>query len=65
MVDSLSNHEHRGEGEMVVVNNLRKVFQLAAIDALVGPRQMVAGSNGRVLRILLQEFALDVVDNGG
>ena len=50
---------------MVVVNNLRKVFQLAAIDALVGPRQMVAGSNGRVLRIFLQELALDVVDNSG
>ncbi len=63
IVDGLPHHKHRGQREFVVVNNLRKVFQLATIDLLVWPRQVVTGGNGRILRVFLQEFALHIVDN--
>ena len=48
---------------MIVVNYLRKVFQLTTVDFLVGPRQMVAGSNRCILRIFLKQFALYVIDD--
>ena len=63
VVDGLTHYKHRGEREFIVVDNLRKVFQLATIDLLVWPRQMVTGGNGRILRVFLQEFALHIVDN--
>ena len=62
IVDGLAHDEHGGEGEVVVVNNLRKVLELATIDFLIGPRKMIAGGNGRVLRIFLKQFALHIVD---
>ena len=65
VVDGLADDKHCGEGEVVVVNNLRKVLQLATIDLLIGPGKMIAGCNGRVLRIFLKEFALDIVNNSG
>ena len=64
IIDGLANHEHGGEGEVVVVDDFGEVFQLAAIDALVGPGEMIAGRNGGVLGIFLQQFALHVVDDG-
>ena len=64
VVDSLAYDEHGGEGEMMVVDDFGEVFQLAAIDALVGPGEMIAGRNGGVLGILLKEFALHIVDDG-
>ena len=63
IVDSLANDKHRGEGEMVVVDNLREVFENAAIDALVWPREMIAGSHRGVLRIFLKEFTLHIIDD--
>jgi hypothetical protein len=47
------------------MNNLCEVFQHTTIDVLVGPCQMVAGSNGSILWVFLQEFALHIIDNGG
>ena len=44
---------------------LGKVFQNAAINLLVGPRQVVAGGNRRVLGVFLEELLLDIVDDGG
>ena len=63
VVDSLADNEHGSKGEVVVVNNLGEVLELAAIDFLVGPGKMIAGGNGRVLRIFLKQFALHVVDD--
>ena len=63
VVDGLADDKHGSKREVVVVNNLRKVLQLAAIDALIGPRKMIAGCNGRVLRIFLKQLALHVVDD--
>ena len=64
IVDGLAYDEHRGEGEVVVVDDLCEVFQLATIDLLVWPSQMIAGGNGRILRVFLQEFTLNIIDNG-
>ena len=63
VVDGLANDEHRGKGEMVVVDNLGQVFELTAIDALVGPGEMITGGNGGVLWVLLKQFSLHIVDN--
>lgn len=63
VVDGLANDEHRGEGEMVVVDNLGQVFEYTAIDALVGPGEMVTGGNGCVLRVFHEELALHIIDN--
>ena len=51
VVDGLTYDEHRGERQVVVVNNLRKILELTAIDLLIGPRQVIAGSDGCVLWI--------------
>ncbi len=64
IVDGLAYDEHRGEGEVVVVDNLCEVFQLAAVDALVGPGEMIAGCDGRGLGVFHEELALHIVDNG-
>ena len=53
IVDGLTYDEHRGEGEMVVMDDLGEVFELTTIDFLVWPREMITGSHGRVLWILL------------
>ena len=65
IVDGLAHDEHRGESQFVVVDNLGEVFQLASIDLLVWPCEVIAGSHGGVLWILLKQFALDIVHNGG
>ena len=61
----LAHDKHGGEREVVVVNNFCKVFQLATINLLVGPCQMIAGGDGRVLRVFLEEFLLNIIDDGG
>ena len=43
VVDGLAYYEHSSEREVIVVNDLRQVFQHTAIDVLVGPGEMVAG----------------------
>ena len=65
IVDGLAYDEHSGEGEVVVVDNLGEVFEHTTIDLLVWPCEMVAGGNGRVLGIFLQQLALHIVNNGG
>ena len=65
VVDRFADYNHCCECEIVVVYDLCQVFQHAAIDLLVGPRQMVAGSHGRVLRVLRQQLLLHVINNGG
>jgi hypothetical protein len=50
---------------VVVIDYAGKVFQLAAIYLLVGPRQVVAGGHGGVLGIMLEELPLHVIDDGG
>ena len=64
VVDGLAHDEHCGESEMIVVDDLGKVFELTTIDLLVWPREMITGSHGRVLRILLKQFALHIIDDG-
>ena len=63
IVDGLAYDKHGGEGEVVIVNYLRKVLELATIDLLIGPREMIAGSNRRIIRIFLKQFALHIIDN--
>ena len=63
--DGLADDEHGGEGEVVVVDDVGEIFQLAAVDVLVGPRQVVAGCDGSVLGIFHEQLALHVVDDGG
>ena len=65
IVDGLAYDEHRGESQLVVVDNLRQVLELATIDLLVRPCKMIAGGYGGVLWVLLKEFALHIVDDGG
>ena len=65
VVDGFANDEHGGEGEVVVVDNASKVLQLTTIDFLVGPCQVVAGGNGRVLRIFHQKFPLHIIHDSG
>ena len=65
VVDGFAHDKHGGEGELVVVNYLCEVFQLAAINLLVGPGEVVAGCDGRVLGIFLQQFSLHVIHNSG
>ena len=64
IVDGLAHDEHRGKREVVIVDNLGKVFQHAAVDALVGPCEVVTGSDGRILGIFHQQFPLHVVNDG-
>ena len=65
IVDGLADNEHRGEGEMVVVDNLREVFQDSSIDLLVWPCEMIAGSHGCILWVLHKQFTLHIIDDGG
>ena len=64
VVDGFTYYEHGGEGEMIVVNHLGEVLQLAAINLLVGPSEVIAGGNGCVLRVFLKEFPLHIVHDG-
>ena len=61
VVDGFADHEHRGKRQVVVVNHLGEVLQLATINLLVWPGEMIAGGNGRVFRIFLKEFPLHIV----
>ena len=63
IIDGLAHDEHRGEGEMIVVNNLGKVFEHTAIDFLVWPGEVIAGSDRRILWVFHQEFTLHIVDD--
>ena len=65
VVDGFTHHEHRGEGEMIVVNHLGEILQLAAINLLVGPGEVIAGGDGRVFRVFLKKFPLHIVHDGG
>ena len=65
IVDGLAYDEHRGEGEMVIVDDLRQVFELAAINLLIRPCEMIASCDGGILWILLKQFTLDIIDDGG
>ena len=62
VVDGFTDYEHGGEGEMIVVNHLGEVLQLAAINLLVGPGEVVASRHRSVLGILLEQLALYVID---
>ena len=53
VADGLTHYNHGGQREVVVVNYLGKVFQLAAIDFLVGPCEVITGCHGRVGGIFL------------
>ena len=64
IVDGLAHDEHRGESQFVVVDNLGEVFQLASINLLVWPCEMIAGGNGGIFWVLLKEFALHIIDDG-
>ena len=37
VVNGFTNHQHGSEGEVVVMNNLGKVFQFSPVNLLVGP----------------------------
>ena len=65
IVDGLAHDKHRGESQFVVVDNLGEVFQLASIDLLVWPSEVIAGSHGGVIRIFQKQFALDIIHDGG
>ena len=65
IVDGLAHDEHRGESQLVVVDNLRQVLELATIDLLVRPCEMIAGGYGGILWVLLKQFTLHIVDDRG
>ena len=65
VIDGLANDEHRGEGEVVFMDNLGQVFELTAIDALVGPGEMITSGYGGILWVLLKQFTLHIIDNRG
>lgn len=65
VVNGFANNKHRCQGEVVLMYNTGKILELAAVDTLVGPCEVVAGCNGCVLRIFHQEFALDFIHNSG
>ena len=65
VINGLAYDEHRGEGQVILMDYLGEVFQHTTIYFLIGPRQVVASGDGRVLRIFHQQFLLNVVDNGG
>ena len=46
------------------MHDFGKVLEFASVDVLVGPGQMIAGSYGCILWILLQQLCLHVVHNG-
>ena len=43
---------------------LGEIFEHTTIDALVGPSEVVTGSNGRILGIFHEQFLLYVIHNG-
>ena len=45
------------------MHDLRQVFEHAAVDRLVGPSEVVAGSHGRILGIVLQQLRLHIIDD--
>ena len=49
IVDGFADDDHRRQGELVLVDDLCEVTQYATVDTLVGPRQVVAGRDGRIL----------------
>ena len=53
IVDGLAHDEHRGEGKLIIVDDLGEVFEHTPIDLLIGPCEMITGCNRSVLRILL------------
>ena len=65
VVDGFADDEHGGEGEVVVVDYLGEVFELTTVDALVWPGEMVAGGDRGVFRVLHEQFALNIIDDGG
>ena len=65
IVNGLSYYKHGSQGQVVVVDNLGEVFEYTTIDALVGPREVVASSDRSVLWVFLQEFPLHIIYNGG
>ena len=52
IVDGLAYDEHRGEGEVVVVDDFGEVFEHTTIDLLIWPCEMIAGSDGSILWVL-------------
>ena len=65
IVDGLAHNEHGGEGEVIVVDNLGQVSEYTAVDLLVGPSEVIAGGDGRVLGIFHEELTLHIIDDGG
>ena len=63
VVDGLADHNHRGEGEVVVMDDACEVFQLTAEDALVGPSKVIAGSHGSVCGVFHKQLALHVIND--
>ena len=54
IINCLAHDEHRGESQLVIVDYLSQILELATIDFLIRPSQVIAGSYGRILRVLLR-----------
>lgn len=65
VVDGLAHHNHRGESEVVVLDDAGQILELTTVDALVGPGQVVACGNGCLCRILLKELCLHIIHDAG
>ena len=65
VVDGLAHYNHRGEGEVVFLDDAGQVLELTTVDALVGPGQVVASGDGSVSRILLKELCLHIIHDAG
>ena len=53
IVDGLTDNNHGGEGEMMALDNLGKVFQHATEDTLLLPGEFMTDRHGSVLGIAL------------
>ena len=58
VVDGITYDQQRGQRQMVLLDNLRQVFQFTPIDALLFLSQLVASGYGSGRRIGLQELRL-------
>ena len=51
VVNGLADYKESREREVVVANERCKLVETAAVDALFGPRELVASRNGGLWRI--------------
>ena len=65
VVDGIPYDNHGGESEVVFFHDLCQVLQFSPVYPFVFPREVIAGGNGGCRGIMLHQFGLDLIDDGG